>query len=438
MSHIDVARFIDERPLSAFQRRIYISGMLITLLDGLDLQTVSLAAPLLAEQWGVAPQSFGPAFAAGPTGMAVGALVLGTLADRIGRKRLIIGATLLFGMASLLTALATSLTGLAVLRFLTGVGLGGVMPNLIALSIEYAPSRLRGTLTTLTFCGLSLGSMLAGVLGASLMPAYGWQSIFIVGGVLPLLVAAWLPWGLPESIRFLVARGAEHSAQVARVLNKIAPSEMISANTTFSTPDASGEKVSFLRLFGRARTTPTVLLTLIVILNSFSLYFVLNWLPTLMKIGGLTTREALLSSVVLNAAGGAGAIAIGWFMDRYGSVRIMTITCFLAACGVAGIGLSAGSVGLIPVLIIAGGTVLCTLLGMYVVIAEIYPTTIRATGAGFALGVGRVGSMIGPMAGGWALAAGWSVQAAFFMAAVPVLFGAGLLQVVARSPRRFH
>jgi MFS transporter, AAHS family, 4-hydroxybenzoate transporter len=434
---IDVAQFIDERPLSNFQRRIYASGMLITLLDGLDLQTVSLAAPVLAEQWGVSAKDFGAVFAAGPMGMALGALTLGALADRIGRKRLIIIATVVFGLCSLLTVFAGTLSTLALLRFLTGIGLGGVMPNLIALSSEYAPSRLRGTLTTLTFCGLSLGSMLGGVLGAGLMPMYGWQSIFIVGGIMPLLVAAWLPWGLPESIRFLVARG-EQSDRIAQTLRRIAPAEMISADATFTVPDASTEKASFLRLFGHGRTTPTVLLTLIVVLNSFSLYFVLNWLPTLMKLGGLSTRDALLSSVVLNGAGGVGAVVIGSLMDRYGSVRIMSLTCLLAACGVASIGIAAGSaISLIPVLIVAGGTVLCTLLGMYVVIAEIYPTPIRATGAGFALGVGRVGSMIGPMAGGWALAASWSMPQAFFMAAVPVLLGAVLLQTVARVPRRF-
>src|SRR5437868_13313194 len=163
--------------------------MLITLLDGFDLQTISLAAPLLAEKWSVSAQSFGPVFAAGPMGMAVGAIFLGMLADRMGRKRLIIATTAIFGLFSLLTAFAPSLPGLTACRFLTGLGLGGLLPNLIALTTEYAPSRLRGFLTTLTFCGLSFGSMLGGVFGAWLMPAFGWQSIFVAGGVMPLLVA---------------------------------------------------------------------------------------------------------------------------------------------------------------------------------------------------------------------------------------------------------
>lgn len=437
MHTIDIARFIDERPLSAFQRRIYATGLLITLLDGLDLQTVSLAAPFLTDKWNVSAQAFGPVFAAGPMGMAVGALFLGTLADRIGRKRLIICATAVFGLFSLLTAFATSLAELTFFRFLTGLGLGGVLPNLIALSTEYAPSRMRGFLTTLTFCGLSFGSMLGGVLGAWLMPQFGWQSIFIIGGILPLIVAAYLPWGLPESIRFLAARGGE-DARILKTLRKIAPSEEISSATQFAVPDASREKISFRRLFGPGRSVTTMLMTLVVVLNSFTLYFMLNWLPTLMKQAGLSTRDALLCSVILNGAGGVGAVLIGRFMDRFGCIRVMTLTCLVAAVGVSSVGFATESaMSLAPILVIAGGTVLCTLLGLYVVIAEIYPTTIRATGAGFALGIGRTGSILGPMAGGWALALNWSIPAVFLMAAAPVLLAAVMLGIIARVPRNF-
>ncbi len=435
---IDVARFIDEHPLGAFQKRIYATCILLTLLDGFDLLTMALAAPLLTEQWHVSARSLGSVFAAGPFGMATGAIFLGGLADKIGRKRLIVASTLLMGVFSLMTVFAQSTGGLATLRFLTGLGLGGILPNLIALSTEYAPSRMRGFLTTLSFCGLSFGSMIGGLLGAWLLPLFGWRAIFIVGGSAPLLVAAWLPWGLPESIRFLAAHGGRED-DIAAILKKIAPAVQIPPGTTFTVPDASRKKVSLARLFGPGRTLATLLLTFIVVLNSFALYFMLNWLPTLMKVGGLSTRGALLCSVLLNGAGGVGAIVIGKFMDRFGSVRVMALTCLIASVGVAGVGFSTRSAAsLVPILILSGATILCTMLGMYVVIAGIYPTTIRSTGAGFTLGIGRAGSILGPMAGGWALALKWSVPAIFLMAAAPLLLAAIILANMKFVPRRFE
>jgi MFS transporter, AAHS family, 4-hydroxybenzoate transporter len=435
---IDVARFIDERPLSSFQLRIYAASILITLLDGVDLLTVSLAAPLLAQEWAIPAKAFGPVFGAGPAGMAIGALLLGSLADHIGRKRLIIVATFLFGLSSWLTVLAHSVTELAGFRFLTGLGLGGVLPNLIALTTEYAPSRKRGSLTTLAFCGLSFGSMLAGIFGTWVMPALGWKSIFVLGGALPMTVAAGLPFVLPESIRFLAARGGR-DAQIAAILREVAPSESIPPGAQFTAPDATAMRPSPARLFGSGRTATTVITTLIVVCNSFTLYFMLNWLPILLKQAGLTTQGALLSTVLLNGAGGVGAIVIGRFMDRYGSRRVMVVTCLLAALGVSSIGFAAQSAPLLLlVLLLAGGTILCTLLGMYVVIAEIYPTTLRSTGAGLTLGIGRVGSILGPMAGGWALAAQWPPGGIFVMAATPVLLSGGLLAVIGKLPRRFE
>lgn len=345
---------------------------------------------------------------------------------------------MLFGLSSLLTAYATSAFGLTLFRFLTGLGLGGVLPNLIALSTEYAPQKQRSKLTMLAFCGLSFGSMIAGFIGAWLIPRYGWQSIFIVGGLLPLLIAAVLPKVLPESIRYYAARGG-NDGRIAAILSQLAPEVRFPPRTRFTTQDASPVRPSPLRLFGDGRSATTVVMTLTVVCNSFSLYFLLNWLPILMKEAGLTAQAAAYCSALLSAAGGVGVIFIGRVMDRFGSRQVMIATCALAAAGIAAVGSSTHSTALLLIVLLpTGATVLCTLTGLFIVVAELYPTTIRSTGAGFTLGLGRVGSILGPMAGGWALAAAWPTDGIFVMGALPVLFSCVLLWLLGRLPRNFH
>src|SRR5262249_4305163 len=197
---IDVADFIDRRPVSAFQVRVFACCLAVALLDGLDLQTMGLAAPTLMREWKVPASGFATVFSAAPAGMIVGALILGRLADQLGRKRLIVAATLLVGVCTVITPFASTLGQLAVLRFVTGLGLGGVLRDLSSLVTEFAPGRLRGRLTTLAFSGLPFGSMIAGVLASWLIPAYGWPSLFYVGGLLPVAVAIIAMVGLPESI----------------------------------------------------------------------------------------------------------------------------------------------------------------------------------------------------------------------------------------------
>jgi len=434
---IDVARFIDERPVSGYQWGIFITAMAVATLDGYDLQSMALAAPSIAAEWGIEPKSFGPVFTATPLGMVFGSLLLGRIADRWGRKIPTIIAISLIGLFSLLTAFAPSLEVLAVFRFLMGLGTGGILPNLIALVSEYAPQRTRASLTTLSFSAIPFGSMLGGLIASYLIPTHGWHSVFYVGGIIPLAIAAWCVVHLPESIRFLAASDGRRQ-QITAILGKISPGERFGDDVRFTVPEHSQAKVSLSRLFGPGRTAPTLLMTLVLAFNTFMLYFLLSWLPTVMNLAGLSERGSLLSTVLPNLGGVVGAIVLGRFIDRFEGFRVMTIGGLVAGTAVLLVGFGyAQPAVLIPALFFGGTCIMGGQPAIYALLASLYPTTIRATGAGFTLGAGRVGSIIGPAAGAWVLAQGWNVQEIFVMAAAPGFGVALCLWIIGRIHRDF-
>src|ERR1700712_2307819 len=212
---VDVAEFIDQQPVGGFQVGLLLTCAAGLFLDGFDTQAIGYVAPALAREWGLTKAALGPVFSAGLFGLMIGALVFGPLADRIGRKRIIILSTLAFGIGALVTAFVQDLNSLLAVRFLTGLGLGGAMPNAIAMTSEFSPHRRRATMVMIMFCGFSIGAALGGLLAAALIPQFGWRSVFAVGGVAPLLLVPILALRLPGSVRFLAltgrapARGAE-------------------------------------------------------------------------------------------------------------------------------------------------------------------------------------------------------------------------------------
>src|SRR6516225_11279703 len=221
-SPVDVAEFIDAQPVGGFQIRLLLTCAAVLFLDGFDTQAIGFVAPALAKEWGVTKVALGPVFSAGLFGLMIGALVFGPVADRLGRKTVIIFSTLAFGLGALATAFAWDLTSLLVLRFLTGLGLGGAMPNAIALTSDFSPKRRRATMVMIMFCGFSIGAALGGLLAADMIPRFGWRAVFIVGGIAPLLMLPILVWRLPESVRFLATFG--HAPErVAELLGKISP-----------------------------------------------------------------------------------------------------------------------------------------------------------------------------------------------------------------------
>jgi len=434
---IDVSDCIDAQPIGVFQVRVFACCLAVALLDGLDLQAMGLAAPALMREWHVPPAAFATVFSAAPAGMIAGALLFGRLADQLGRKRLIVVATMIFGGCTMLTPFTSTLGQLAALRFVTGLGLGGVIPNLTSLVTEFAPRRLRGTLTTLALSGLPFGSMVAGLLASWVIPAYGWPWLFYVGGLLPVAIGLVALATLPESIRFLALRG--HRAAAVAILRRLAPGEPIPDEVQLTLSEAGAAAVSFARLFGPARTGTTLLLALVVALDLFMVYLMLNWLPTLMHSAGFSSEYALMASVIVNTGGGVGAVTWGVLLDRFGGFQVMR-GAGLAACAaltVLGLGHREPALAL-SALFLAGACTMGAAPGLYAVIASVYPTAIRSTGAGLVLGVGRIGSVLGPAAGGLLLSLHWPVPAIFAAMALPGLFWAAAMWWILRLPRDFR
>lgn len=420
---IDVTAAIERARFGRFQFLITALCALIAALDGFDTQAIAYVAPVIAEQWGMNVAGFGPIFGAGLAGLTVGAFILSPAADRFGRKSIILLSMLIFGVFSLVTAWAGTMNELLLYRFLTGVGLGGAMPNIIALTSEYAPARLRATLVTVMFCGFPFGSTIGGVISAPLIGAFGWQSVFIVGGIAPLAVLLVLIVFLPESLRYLVASNASRE-RIAAILRRLDPDNAarVEAGSSFvlHEPKAAGFTVAKLFQDGRARTT--LLLWAAFFMNLLVMYFLVNWLPSLLRASGMPIQTAILSTAVLNLGGVVGAIVLGRMIDRMNPHLVLGTAYAASALFIAGVAFGAHDLWLLmPAVFLAGFGVVGAQIGMNALAAGIYPTAIRSTGVGWALGIGRIGSIIGPVAGGALLGAGWSAQGVVLTAVVPAL-----------------
>lgn len=432
--HVDSA--LDTARFGRFHLTVAALCALVAGLDGFDTQAIAYVAPSITAAWDVAPAALGAVFSAGLIGLTVGAFLLGPLADRIGRRRVILGCVAAFGILSLATALATDVPTLIACRFLTGIGLGGAMPNLIALTSEYAPRRYKATLVTVMFCGFPLGSTLGGLVSAPLIEGFGWASVFLLGGVLPLALMPVLVFALPESLRFL-ARRPDAEGRVGDVIRRVAPDASADAVATTlavarAGPAAAPSPVAGLFREGRARTTAHLWTAFF--MNLLVMYFLVNWLPSLLRASGLPLGVAVLSTAILNFGGVVGAIALGRLIDRRNPYPILA-AAYAASALFIGVLATAGAN--VPLLLIAAGLagvgVVGSQIGLNAVTADYYPPEMRATGIGWALGVGRVGSIVGPVMGGALLAAGWSTQALILAATIPAA-AAAISLVTLRRP----
>src|ERR1700710_347793 len=258
-SQTDVADFIDQQPVGAFQIKLLASCAAVLFLDGFDTQAIGFAAPALAKEWGLTKGALGPVFSAGLFGLMIGALLFGPLADRIGRKKIIIFSTLAFGLGALATAFVQDVNSLIAIRFLTGLGLGGAMPNTVAMTSEFSPHRRRAAMVMIMFCGFSLGAAVGGLLAAALIPHFGWRSVFVVGGVAPLLLVPILALRLPESVRFLALTGRANE-RVAELLTWINPGAAFAPGTQFAVYEPRLAGLPVLHLFRDGRTLVALLL----------------------------------------------------------------------------------------------------------------------------------------------------------------------------------
>jgi MFS transporter, AAHS family, 4-hydroxybenzoate transporter len=420
---VDVADFIDRQPVGGFQLGLLLTCAAVLFLDGFDTTAIGFVAPSLAREWGLTKGALGPVFSAGLFGLMIGALVFGPLADRIGRKKIIIFSTLAFGIGALVTAFVQDVNTLLAIRFLTGLGLGGAMPNTIAMTSEFSPHRRRATMVMVMFCGFSAGAALGGLLAAALIPQFGWRSVFVVGGVAPLLLVPVLALRLPESVRFLALTGRANE-RVADLLALLNPKAEFPLVTQFVVHEPGLVGMPMLHLFRNGRTLVTLLLWVVFFMSLLDLYFLTNWLPTVLNDLGASVSEAAVIGSMLQVGGVVGTFALGSIIDRF-SFRALALVYFIAVFAVGAIGQLGHSVLFVTMAIFAAG--FCMVGGQIAanaLAAGFYPTSIRATGVGWALGIGRIGSIIGPLVGGVLLTMKWSAGAVFMAAAGAALCAA--------------
>jgi AAHS family 4-hydroxybenzoate transporter-like MFS transporter len=420
---LTVNELIDDRPASAFQIGAITLCGLVILFDGFDTQSMGFLVPSIAAEFGIPRAAFGPALSAGLFGLMFGALVSGPIADRWGRKSAIIFSVLVFGVMSLLTARASSLNELVVLRFLTGLGLGGAMPNAVSLASEYAPKRLQPMFVSAIFVGMAAGAVLASAVGGVLMPIWGWRSVFVVGGLLPLALAVLLVVVLPESLRFLAIVGANRE-RMAAIVRRIAPE---AASVPLAPPPASERLVGLpvRHLFTEGRALGTVLLWIPFFMNLLILYFILSWLPSLLSDAGMPVSAGLTAVAVFSIGGIVGTLLEGPLMRMFGVYTPMAVE-FVASIALVVLAaqIFANFELMIAVTFVLGISVQGAQAGLNVLAAMYYPTAMRSTGVGWSLGIGRIGAIVGPLIGGAMLELQWTPREIFLAGALPAFIAA--------------
>lgn len=425
---INISEVIDKGKLGSFQIGVLTLCGLCLILDGFDVQAIGYVGATLKQDWRIPDQTWGQVVSAALVGVLVGSLLLSMLADRIGRRPILVGSCLFFSLTTLITARVTSVDQLLGIRFISGVGLGAIMPNAMAVVSEYSPRRLRVTMMMIVSNGFTIGAVIVGFVAAWLIPAYGWRSVFYVGGVIPLIIGLIMLIALPESLQFLVLKG-KNPKTIVKWLARIDPAAAQGGTAAqYIVQEENKGGAPFLHLFREGRAVGTILIWLIYFMNLLNLYFLAGWLPAVAKAAGHSTSTSALLGTMEQVGGMIGALGLGWFVHRLGFVSVLT-TCFMIAC------VSIGFIGqpglslvlLFAVVFAAGFGIVGGQAGVNAMTGIYYPTELRSTGLGAGLGIGRFGSIVGPIVAGVLLSRHWSDQQLFLAAAVPALLSALLM-----------
>ena len=421
---VDVKQFINERPMSRYQWMILAICFLIVAVDGMDVAIMGFIAPAVLREWGISKATFGVVMSAAPFGLVIGALVAGPLSDRVGRKKVLLASVAAFGLCTLMTSFAQSVTAMAVLRLLTGVGLGAAMPNASTLLTEYVPEQRRAFLITLMFTGFNLGSAVIGFVAAGLIPDHGWRAVLLFGGALPLLITPIIYALLPESARFMAVRGYP-SEQIAAQLAKVSGQPLEPGVSFMSTEAQPATKTPVKQLFAKGFAGMSVALWVTYFMGLMVIYLLTGWLPTLFKENGLSISEAANVTALFQLGGTVGAVLVGWCMDRVAPTRVISLAYLGGAASVVLLGLTSTSMGSIAMWVtLAGFCMSGAQTGLNAYAPSCYPTAARATGVSWMLGMGRFGSITGSMVGGVLLGLGWSFGHILGMLAIPAALAA--------------
>ncbi|EBF9805362.1 aromatic acid/H+ symport family MFS transporter [Salmonella enterica subsp. enterica] len=401
----DLQALIDAAPVGKMQWRVIICCFLVVMLDGFDTAAIGFIAPDIRTHWQLSASELAPLFGAGLLGLTAGALLCGPLADRFGRKRVIELCVALFGALSLLSAFSPDIETLVLLRFLTGLGLGGAMPNTITMTSEYLPARRRGALVTLMFCGFTLGSAMGGIVSAQLVPLIGWHGILALGGILPLMLFFGLLFALPESPRWQVRRQLPQ-AVVARTVSAIT-GERYHDTQFFLHETAAVAKGSIRQLFAGRQLVITLMLWVVFFMSLLIIYLLSSWMPTLLNHRGIDLQQASWVSAAFQVGGTLGAVCIVMIGLSENGLWLMALAIFGTGIGISG-----------------------SQVGLNALTATLYPTQSRATGVSWSNAIGRCGAIVGSLSGGMMMALNFSFDTLFFVIAIPAAISAVMLTLL--------
>lgn len=434
---VDVSALIERGGVGRFHYELLALCGALLILDGFDTQAIGYVAPAIVREWNVGRAELGPIFSSGLAGLMLGAFLFGPVADRYGRKPTIVLCAIIFGVFTIACALAGSVDQLMLFRFIAGLGLGGAMPNAIALTSEYAPERSRNRLTTVLVCFFSLGAAIGGFLAAAIIPSLGWRAVFWIGGLAPLVILPVIMIRLPESIRFLSLR-ARDTRQLRAVAERLAPRELPDGPVVFWSSREEEHRSSPRLLFTEGRAGVTLFVWLGFFMNLIVLYFLASYLPTILHGDGLGEADAVRATALYQVGGFVGAICVGWLMDRFAARAVLATVLTSAAVFICVVASAGSSLALVNFGAFgAGFCVVGGQIGANAYASSLYPTAVRSTGIGWALGVGRFGSVTGPLLVTALIALGWPINQIFFAVAVPaMLAGLSLWLAGSISPSR--
>ena len=432
MRSIDVNQVVDDAKFTPFHMNVLFWCMLVIIFDGYDLVIYGVAMKGLVAQWGLSAKEAGFLGSVALFGMMIGAMALGSLADRYGRKKMIALCLVLFSLFTFLCGFAQNPPQFAIMRFIAGVGIGGAMPNLVAMMAEYSPKRMRSTMVSLMFSGYAIGGMLSAGLGIMIVPSMGWEWMFYLG-IIPLFLLPLIWKFLPESLGFLMRQGKE--AEVRKILPKVAPELNITAEDQLVREEVVVKKsvVPVGQLFVEHRGVSTLAFWVSFFCCLLMTYALSTWLPKFMEQAGYELKAGLSFLFAMNIGAMIGAIGGGWLADKFNIKAVLVAFLLLGSTAFVCLGYKAPVPVLYLLVTIAGATTIGTQIVLYSYVAIFYPLKIRSTGIGWASGVGRIGAIVGPILGGWLVAMQLPHSTNFMVFAIPAIIATVAVLFIAKG-----
>ncbi|MBW1851623.1 MAG: MFS transporter [Deltaproteobacteria bacterium] len=416
---------IDQGGIASTQITIICVSLMLNMLDGFDVTAMSFTVHSIGEQFQIAPDQLGIVFSVALAGMMLGAMFVAPLSDVVGRRNMILICVTGIGLSMFLVGYTITLWQLIFLRLITGLGVGGMLASLAAITAEYTPAKYRSLAVVTVTAGYPLGATVGGFIAAPMIPAFGWESVFFAGGAATLLMVVAVYFLVPESLQFLITRRPANALDKAnRIIARLRKPSITEL------PDIDmmlhGNKANVLSLLTAERRLKTLTLWTCFFFCFICLYFLISWIPKLVVTSGLSESEGVIASVAFNGGAVVGILTLGWLSARIGLSNLIGTFLSSAAVGMIIFAFLSGADHLLIYLFVIGFLQQGGFTGMYAVSAKIYPTEIRTTGVGWAIGLGRFGAVVGPYVGGVLIARGVSMEMNFIIFAIP-LFISGLL-----------